>query len=173
MRERCLRRFLMYVPMPKSWSFRASIAIRTVGILAGIRREAGIRDPGSDGLPIPPGPFHPVLPPELSNGPRIDVAAARGLDGLVHALLDLAGCRLHVVHPAEAVVLVADRGLDAVGDEQREPGTIAAGGHGAGDAQLRAALPVGIHLVAGARNDLHLLLEARGAPVARRFALRR
>src|SRR6266850_7793930 len=146
--------------MPKSWSFRASIAIRTAGSLSGI-------------LAIPTGPFHPVLPPDVSNGAWIHVVATRGLDGLVHALLDLVRRRLHVVDPAEAVVLVADRGLDAVGHVQREPGTVTAGGHGAGDAQLRVALPAGIHLVAGARNRLHRLLEARGAPVARRFALRR
>src|SRR5882672_1995716 len=158
--------------MPKSWSFRASIAILTGGILSGSGREPGSGIRNQLGLVLP-GPFHPVLPPDVSNSAWIHVVAARGLDGLVHAFLDLVRRRLHVVDPAEAVVLVADRGLDAVGHVQREPGTVTAAGHGAGDAQLRVALPVGIHLVAGARNHLHRLIEARGAPVARRFALRR
>src|SRR3954468_22582884 len=105
--------------MPKSWSFLASIAILTDGILAG----SGIRGPAAAarGLTIPPRPLHLVPPPDVPDRPWIHVVATRGLGGLIHAVLYLVCGALHVVDPAEAVVGVADGGLHTIGNVQGEP----------------------------------------------------
>src|SRR5436190_19816603 len=89
--------------MPKSWSFRASIATLTAGIL------------------VPAGPVHAVLLSDLAQRAGEDSLAARGLAGLVHLRPDLAGALFHVVDPAKTVVGVADSHLDAVGHVEREP----------------------------------------------------
>src|SRR5436190_5204510 len=140
--------------MPKSWSFRASIATFTGGILPG----SGIRDPGSAIRLVPAGPVHAVLLADLAKRAGIDAFAPRGFAGLGHLVADLTRARLHVLEPAAAVVIVAEGHLDAVRHVEREPGMLDGSGRRARHAQFRVLLPVGVDLCAVARGPVHDLL---------------
>src|SRR6266850_2032016 len=141
--------------MPKSWSFRASIATLTAGIL------------------VPAGPVHAVLLSDLAHRAGEDTLAARGLAGLVHLLLHVAGVLFHVGEPAGAVIQIAQRHLDAVGHQQREPWMVARRRRRVRDAQLRVALPGHVDLAAVARRPLDGLRVRLRALVARGIRFRR
>src|SRR5262245_52548688 len=126
--------------MPKSWSFRASIATFIAEMMTENARFWGLRARRARGLPIPPRPVEAVLVPDVANGAWIDAVAARELRALVHPLSDLVRHPLDAVEPAETVVRVVLSDANAIGEIQREPDPLAARRHSARDARGRVAL---------------------------------
>src|SRR5689334_5699891 len=86
--------------MPKSWSFRASIATRIQSIMAGFRLSAPGFWPRSS---IPPRPLQAIAAAEVACGTGVDTALSRGFTRSIHPAADRVGARLHRVEPGAAV----------------------------------------------------------------------
>src|SRR3954462_1478697 len=139
--------------MPKSCSFRASMATR-------IRLDY-----------LPATPLQPVAAPDVANHSRVDAVVPRGLRRLHHAGSHLVGALPHGLKPLAAVPLRRSVHADAVGLKRRKPGAIATPGR-VRYAAVGIAGPVGVQTVCRPAGLLDRLRVLRLAAVTRAVHVR-
>src|SRR5215831_3482571 len=107
-RARCRRRLRRYVPIPKSWSLRASIATRIEEILS-----------------LPARPFEPVVVAHLPQRAGEHAALPGGFAGCHHLGANLACGLAHIGEPPFAVVRRVAGEANLARLEYHEPRTVA------------------------------------------------